>query len=169
MRTRHLTDDVIQSYIEEGRFENAEHALHYRGCPSCRDAAAAHRRLNRWLGSAEPGFVPPPDFIPSVLARLDGSPRPILRWILPGTAAAGAAAFAVIRFRWFGPFQAVYRAASAVLAGIADPLLASAREFWSSGDSFKYWLLMSCAVLLMACILDTVMRHFKEVLVDKNR
>lgn len=169
MRTRHLTDDIIQSYIEAGRFENAEHALHFRGCPSCRETAAAYRRLNRWLDTAEPGFVPPADFIPSVLARLGGSPRPILRWILPGTAAAGAVVFAVIRFRWFGPFLAVYRAASAVLGGIANPLLASAREFRSGGGSFKYWLLMSCAVLLMACILDAAMRHFKEVLVDKNR
>jgi hypothetical protein len=169
MRTRHLTDDVIQSYLEAGRFEIAEHALHFRGCPSCRETAAAYRRLGLWLGSADPGFAPPADFIPSVLARLSGSPRPVLRWILPGIAVAGAAAFAVIRLRWFEPFLAVYRTASAVISGIAVPLLDSARAFTSGGDSFKHWLLMSSAVLLMVCVLDAAMRHFKEVLVDKNR
>jgi hypothetical protein len=168
MRTGHLTDDVIQSYLEAGRFESAEHALHFRGCPSCRETASAYRRLSRWLGAEEPGFVPPDDFIPSVLARLGGSPRPFPLWIFAGVAAAGAAVFAVIRFRWFGPFLAVYREASAVISCIADPLIASARAFGSGGDSFKHWLLMSCAVLLMACILDAAMRHFKEVLVDKN-
>jgi predicted anti-sigma-YlaC factor YlaD len=172
MRTRHLNDETIQSYLEAGRFQSAEHALHFRGCPACRETAARYRRLSRWLDSAEPRFTLPPDFIPSVLNRLE---RPaaaawgsVLRWILPAVVFS-AAVFTVFRFQWLKPFLAVTRSASALLGDIFNPLIDSARAFRPGADPFRHWLLMSCAILLFAAVLDVVMRRFKEVLVDKHR
>jgi hypothetical protein len=173
MRTRHLTDEAIQSYLEAGRFESAEHALHFRGCPACRETAARYRLLGRWLGEAEPRFTLPADFIPSVLERLeapaDAARGSVPRWILPVFFLAAAAVLAILRLHWFQPFLAVTRAASSILGEIVDPLAAAARAFRPGADSFRYWLLMSCAILLLAGIMDAVMRRFKEVLVDKHR
>jgi len=173
MRTSHLTDEVIQSYLEAGRFQNAEHALHFRGCPACRETAARYRRLGSWLDAAEPRFALPADFIPSVLERLE-SPAvaargSVLRWILPVFFFAAAAVFAILRLHWFQPFLAVTRSASSILGEILDPLATAARAFRPGADSFKTWLLMSCAILLLSGIMDAVMRRFREVLVDKHR
>jgi len=173
MRTRHLTDEVIQSYLEAGRFQNAEHALHFRGCPACRETAERYRLLGGWLDAAEPRFALPADFIASVLGRLKGpagaARGPVLRWILPAVFFAAAAVLTILKLHWFQPFLAVTRSASSILGEIVDPLAAAARAFRPGADSFKTWLLMSCAILLLSGIMDAVMRRFKEVLVDKHR
>ena len=173
MRTRHLTDEVIQSYLEAGRFQNAEHALHFRGCPACRETAERYRLLGGWLNAAEPRFALPADFIASVLGRLKGpagaARGPVLRWILPAVFFAAAAVLTILKLHWFQPFLAVTRSASSILGEILDPLATAARAFRPGADSFKTWLLMSCAILLLSGIMDAVMHRFREVLVDKNR
>jgi hypothetical protein len=173
MRTRHLTDEAIQSFLDAGLFRNSEHALHFRACPACRDAAARYRLLNRWLESEEPRFPLPADFIPSVLDRLCGpagaARRSVRRWILPAIFIAAASAAAILRFGGVQPFLAISREVSSLLHGIVDPLIASAPAFRPGADSFKHWFLLSCAILALAGIMDACMRRFKEVLVDKQR
>lgn len=174
MRTVHLTDEIIQERLVSGRFENADHARHFRGCPYCRDTAARYRLLGRWLAESEPGFELPPDFTDSVLSRLPArdnrrSGRTAVLWTLGGIFGAAGAGFAILRFQWFQPFAALGRAAFSFFQAITGELTVCVREFSPEAAPFAYKLMMSCFLLLLMGILDAAMRHFKEVLVDKNR
>jgi hypothetical protein len=174
MRTVHLTDEILQERLDSGRFENAEHARHYRKCPVCRDTAARYRLLGRWLSESEPSFALPPDFADSVLDHLPGrdghrSGRTVMFWILGGVLGTAGAGFAILRLQWFQPFAAFGRTASSIFQAVTGPLAVCIQEFNPGAAPFAYKLMMSCLLFLLAGILDAVMRHFKEVLVDKNR
>ena len=174
MRTEHLTDEIIQEWLESGRFENADHARHFRSCPVCRGTARHYRLLGRWLGELEPEFTLPPEFVDSVLNRIpERKDRRLGRsaafWILGGLLAAAGAGFTILRFNWFQPFAALGSAALSLFHAVGGQLDACLREFSPGSAPFAYKVMMSCFLLLLAEILDAAMRRFKEVLVDKNR
>jgi hypothetical protein len=173
MRTIHLTDEAVQSYLDSGRFENAEQALHYRKCRACQKIAERYRLLGRWLSAAEPAFSLPPDFTASVAARLPKIRSRgngfLIAWILLACVGIASALVLFPQFHMVKPFMAVVRMYAPFLRGMVDSFTVFIRSSSPAADPLTRWLGASGLALLFALLMDPLARRFTEVLVDKNR
>lgn len=77
---------------------------HLRACPRCEAALEAHRLLESDLSRLVEA-PPPPDFVASVMAKVDAAPHPFSRELLKGGAVLGLAALLLVLLLPLEAFQ----------------------------------------------------------------
>jgi hypothetical protein len=168
MRSSHLKDEEIQSYVDAGRFTCADHGLHFQRCPVCQKNAEQYRLLANWLGRTEPQIRLEPDFVQTFLKQLPGVPgsgknRRFLNaaaWSVGTAALVGLLGY----LKMLKPFVDLIRMCGILLSRTPQPLFTHLRSWRQNADSFVHWLVMCGLILLSALVMDVLMRRFSEFL-----
>jgi hypothetical protein len=168
MRSSHLKDEEIQSYVDAGRFTRADHGLHFQHCPVCQKNAEQYRLLANWLAGTEPQIRLGPDFIQTFMKRLPGLPGSGKgrRFLNAAVWSGGTAALVGLLwyFKMLKPFVDLIRTCGILLTRIPQPLFSLVRSWRQNADSFVHWLVLSGLILISALVMDALMRRFGEFL-----
>jgi hypothetical protein len=173
MRSSHLTDEEIQSYVDAGRFTCADNGLHFQRCRVCRKNAEQYLQLADWLARAEPQMRLAPDFIQSFMKQLPGVPGPGKNHRFLDYMAWSGGAVAVVGLLWqlkmLEPFIALIRMLGLPVSRIFQPFFSHFRDGQQKADSFVHWLVWSGLILLSALVMDFVMHRLREFLGSSAR
>jgi hypothetical protein len=165
MRTSHLTDEELQSFVDTGYFVSADCGLHFQYCRVCQKNANQYRHLAHWLSRTEPRIELPHDFVSSVLIHLPSTPKKIhfLSFLACSTGTVVVLGL-MLHFKCFQPFPTLVRMLGLLVQEISHPVVSFVRSYKPEADPFVHWLVLSGLILLSALVMDTLMSRFKAIL-----